>query len=188
MLRSGGDLQVHNCTFINSTISSDKASIDIFSSTFYNSNRPVRAVTVESLSVQNCNFFNNSISDGGILVISVPNVTVTYSNFTSNTIINDGGAIYLDRVSSFDISHNIFSSNTGRGVRMGICDGVIDYCSFSSNGGGLLAFVSNISITNSIFENNNASEGGAIKLSGKYTQVYNCRYVNIFNIICDYLT
>jgi hypothetical protein len=129
--------------------------------------------------VDNVNCTNNTgtstggNSKGGAICITGSNISVTGSNFTSNSVKNkdetDGGAIYIAG-NNVNITNSAFTDNNA-----------------TRYGGAAQLVGNNISITNSTFEYNNAIPdeskiddglGGAIYISGRNAHITGSNFTN----------
>ncbi len=112
--------------------------------------------------VENCNFINNTASDGSAICFMGSTGTVRNCNFTNNSCESYGGAI----------AFSYFGST-----------GTVTDCNFAYNSakyGGAIAFAydSTGTVTNCNFTNNNTADyGGAVYFSSS-GNVTNCNFVN----------
>ena len=140
------------------------------------------------LSVNDCTFIDNhNYDNGGAIYVNGSDITITGSTFANNTGF-EGGAIYIIDCNA-TITGSEFTNNTatGDGAHGGSggaisCDGDtlnIDNCVFTDNTalpgdpdlgdlweswGGAVEACQNAVITNSKFNNNNATNAGAISI------------------------
>ena len=133
-------------------------------------------LTVRDLTLAN----GSSDEDGGaILIQGNGELIVEDSTFTHNESMKGGGAISTsDSNVRLEVRRSIFdgnSSESGGGAILVIGGAAqIADSSFLDNvakrfGGGLEAFVGEVSVSNSTFSRNRAAEGGAIHVSGAAT-------------------
>ena len=92
------------------------------------------------VSVKNSKFINCSGDFGGVMVQLGGNLSIVGSVFIDNSVIYDGGAIYVS-YTNFELINSKIMSNT-----------LLDENFF--DGGGLYCDYSNVTITNSTFEKN----------------------------------
>lgn len=102
------------------------------------------------LTINNCTFTNNHVTDTGGAIINGGSLTVTNSTFTNNSATDDGGAIAT--AGFLSVTNSIFSGNTA-----GDRGGAIAIGAISSIPGGGIAV-----IAASTFTGNTANTGGAI--------------------------
>ncbi len=104
------------------------------------------------ITVNNSNFNDNLAFGGGAISASLQPLTITNSTFTANrTTQNAGGAIYVYNAPAM-ITGSTCKANIGAG-----------------DGGGVWGFQSEVTISNSVFQNNRGQDGGAIANSGNMT-------------------
>ena len=97
------------------------------------------------------NYNHAGIAGAGLAWLGVENININYYNFTGNTAVEHGGAIYVAEGSNFCVvNHSIFKGNN------------ITNLTGIHTGGAIDINALNATIVNSIFENNNAVMGGAI--------------------------
>lgn len=102
------------------------------------------------LTINNCTFTNNHVTDTGGAIINGGSLTVTNSTFTNNSAFDDGGAIAS--AGFLSVTSSIFSGNTAGDRGGAIANGAIS----SIPGGGIVV------VAASTFTNNTADTGGAI--------------------------
>lgn len=153
---STGLLGIYNVTFINNTAGRGGA---IWASNPYNS-------TMANI-IQNSVFINNHGTDssaggGGALMLTGGQVQISYSNFINNTASNNGGAINKNNGTIIGIFESVFENNS------------------ANNGGAIYNTNSNLTISDSLFNNNsaNAGNGGAV-YSNTATSTF-LYYVNFY--------
>ena len=136
-----GEIEIEDCNFINTRSGKNGGAIyaDIAGEGEGNGN----------ITVVNSQFINCSSEFGGAYLQLAGRLTIDNTNFTSNTALFDGGAIYTSWADNVNISNSVFDSNSG------IYDGL-------SNGGSCYFDMGNITLDSCILENNNASEGSSI--------------------------
>ena len=156
------------------------------------------------LKVINSNFINNAAEKGaGIFAGPGSSVTVKMCNFTNNTAIFGGAAIYLDHdyfnkeIARVNISNSNFINNYAPILAVGGAISVefgilkIYGCNFTNNyvdqtGGAISSFNGNVEINKCKFTNNSATgnpwnggKGGAIGINGgKLSLLYSVFYQN----------
>ena len=192
-LYSNGETTVNNCSFINNTANQMGAAISInrrgnitnsnfINNTLIGSGGYGGAIRIEKDGfVDNCNFINNTGTSLGGAIYFGSNGFVNNSNFTNN-IVNGtnelrGGAIYV--FSSTAIIENcIFRANQAKngGAVFFYNYGNITNCKFDSNVGqyggaiyGIYTSGRGAVIIGSIFNNNSATEAGAIYYAPDYS-------------------
>ena len=148
---NGGDLSIVASEFINNTASNGGGAI----------------YDCGNLSIIDSDFTDNSAGTGGAIDNSWGNLIIQDSTFTNNNASMNGGAIF--NMDSLFIKDSIFKNNTAynMGEDMESYGGAIynqNIFSFSSEGDLIMETLGNITIINSSFINNTASEyGGAIE-------------------------
>ena len=188
--------EVTNCNFIGNTADEGGAifalnKLVVDDSTFdKNSAEGGAAIFISdkyvstSLSVNNCNFTENNVSDvGGAILVDATYgngavYTINGSTFTENVAINDaeyacvaGGAVYVEGISEGNISNNVFIGNKADSPLL-------------PNGGAIKAqFGAKMSIVECTFEENEAYSGGAIDFQGNTgmnpeATIINCLFRN----------
>ncbi len=172
----GDNSNIINCTFINSyadkqasAIESSVAGLNIINSTFIGENRfntttPALYIWGHNTSVINCNFINNTVSNGygGAIFITngVRNCIVINSTFINNSAVS-GGAIHSNSIGL-----------------------IIDNCTFINNsatfGGAVSIEGQNSSLENCDFYDNSAVNGAAINIVrwANNTTINNCTVTN----------
>jgi hypothetical protein len=146
-----------------------------------------------SLTVENCNFYQNS--GAGIYTAQGP-ATINSSTFSENTDTSSGtgGGVYVVR-SSVTVANSTFTNNHaslpiyGTGGAMGIWSGsvTISNSSFTGNtansvGGALYVNqfpgepASSVAITNCSFSGNSGYEGGSLYNAGSSTTISNSTF------------
>ena len=121
---------------------------------------------VSKLLILMCTFTNNQVRqdfrEGGALLITETNTTISQSMFLSNQVKRgEGGAAYISS-GSITINESVFISNQVNGT--------------SGDGGALYISNANSIVTKSTFTINKAPEGGAIYISGGSTTVSKSNY------------
>ena len=166
--------QILNSKFIDNIVSSNGGAI------YWNGNNTI---------FRNLEFINNSGENGAALYFgdNLGNTIISNCNFTENKATGQGGGIrFLIKVNNADITNCLFDGNiaiNGAGISMGedVHDVLINKCNFTDNHassyGGAIYFQSygdGFDITNSNFNSNFASSGGAIHFfSSRYEDSYN---------------
>ena len=125
--------------------------------------------------VNNSYFSSNNAKRGGAISIlnGMGNLTLANSAFVKNTASENGGALEVEALATYnvkyfaDISNSNFTQNSAKygGAIMGL-DNTITNCIFTENSaeiwGGAILFNDTIStVTNSIFESNDADQGSS---------------------------
>lgn len=148
------------------------------------------------VNLQNTRFIDNHGYLTTILVVSYDDIDYKVSTLIVNNCLfenntsNSSGVIYLDELGQGEIRNSIFRNNyvstSGGTIVLDAChSAVVDNCSFESNhavkGGAIQIKVfeydyrSNVTIINSNFTKNRASEhGGAVYSKYGLTKIYNC--------------
>ena len=117
-----------------------------------------------AITLNNITFVNGDANSGGAIYQGdgIPiAVTVKNCNFKNNTVINDGGAVYLKSTGLIIIENNSFTNNIA-----------------GFEGGAIYSSGENMKILNSKFTNNTAKTRGGAVSSGKNTEVYNSIFEN----------
>ncbi len=120
-------------------------------------------------------FKNNNASEGGALFVNenTDKLTVDDSEFTTNTAVNDGGAIYMNGTGS-EITGSQFYNNTadndgGAVYVSGSNNNIIDSefnDNEADNGGAVYWTSATGGVKDSEFHDNNATNGGAVYVDG----------------------
>ena len=218
------DCTIVNSNFINNSasysggvISSSNNNLIINNSSFLNNSAEIggaiykRDTSIGKLIIHSSNFTNNSATYGGAIYIGgSANCTIDNSKFINNSAIIHGGAIYNyysikpikpnppERAFAEGISYNEYGYNL-----------FINNTSFANNsameGGAIYNNAVNVTIINSIFQNNSADYfGGGIAsyhggdfiiIDSNFTKntaddggaIYNEDYVNLFILGCNFI-
>ena len=114
--------------------------------------------------INNCTFLNNSspVSGGAIFCPIYCDVKMVNSNFSRNRAVVTGGAISVrkfNRMSKLTVHKCSFTYNT------------------AYSGGAISTINSDISISDSTYSNNIATEGGVVELNGNIVMA-NCHIIN----------
>lgn len=141
--------------------------------------------------ISNCNFFNNSASSGGAVSYRTGLMNISNSNFTNNSARSTGGAIShtsyngLLTISNSNFKDNNVSSGSGGAIHQNNAGPIeIINCNFTNNsassiGGAIYQAAGTMNISISTFEDNMATDGGAIyKSDGAYIGINNSLFVN----------
>ena len=160
---------VANCNFINNKVTGD---YNYGGAIYFSSSGTTHEV-------RNCNFSNNTASngDGGVIYFN-NHGEVTKCNFSNNKA-RWSGAIYFretGNVTNCNFTNNNVSFNGGA---IKIFSGSVTNCNFvnnSANIGGAIYFSSSGTVTNCSFTNNKARWGGAIDID--LCTVTNCNFIN----------
>ena len=153
-LKGTEDVHIINCTFTN--VTSDKNGGAIFSDVFTNDN--TNNVTIENSAFTNC-----YSGFGGALVQLGGNLRVSDCNFTNNSALFDGGAIYTSWANDI-ISNSTFDNNCV----------LYDVDNMATSGGAILSDHSDLKVLDCNLTNNAAQKGAAIYLyDSNYTIEYN---------------
>ena len=146
------------------------------------------AIWLESGSVENCNFINNSASSGGALIII--SGSAVNCNFTANTAIMSAGALRIENgiVENCNFINNSASRYGGAVIcgRYGsLPECILINCSFTDNfapsGGAVnVLYPYSVKAINCNFTNNSATEkGGAFYLNYmSVAELINCNFEN----------
>ncbi|WP_323736543.1 hypothetical protein PXD04_00815 [Methanosphaera sp. ISO3-F5] len=128
----------------------------------------ITAQTPGNISIVNSSFANNIASEGGALSLEYNNLEIINSNFDNNGIreIEDeecGGAAYLSAKGNTIITNSKFTNNRAM-------DGGAIYYEGSE--------YSNLSIADSLFDNNIGNIGGTLQISSSNTSITNTNFTN----------
>lgn len=181
-----------NITFIgnnrNSILYIYRSTVNITGINFINSKSTSSAIysSYANVSINNCNFYNNSRNNYSSCIYSLSsNVTVSSSNFENNTGVY-GAVIYSTSTSNVTISNSLFKNNKaklGGVIYSKNSNYKINRCKFISNnatssGGAIYLYASPLTSNNNDFEDNTASVyGGAIvQLDNKSIKMSNCNF------------
>ena len=120
--------------------------------------------------------FNTGLDYGAALRLDslIGIVTVKGNNFTNNTVIYDGGAIYVSECPVLSIIGNNFTNNSAdrdggaimSSASLSTSDNRFVNNSANRNGGALYLAGNGNELSNLVFINNTASDGGALYLAG----------------------
>ncbi|OWT32672.1 hypothetical protein BGI41_06465 [Methanobrevibacter sp. 87.7] len=129
-----------------------------------------------NVSVADSEFVNNSgcygaaIYSGSYSDDVLSNLTVVNSNFVNNTALF-GNCIFADFNTVLNVDSCSFVNNTASGIGSPGTD---------ASSGAAISGTSpkSVVIKNSLFENNTAKQGGAIKIVGSFADINNCSFVN----------
>ncbi len=124
---------------------------------FTNSTSSALSVYDSNINVNNCDFYDNTASNGGAIYAkindeNIVSINITNNQFDCNQVYENGGAINIDNrsdVSMIQISNNSFTSN--HSDNMG---GALYTYSYTGN------MTHNFNISNNEFFQNQASRGG----------------------------
>ena len=122
--------------------------------------------------IDNCNFINNTAASSAGAVLLYNNSKITNSTFANNFAERGGALVAVNS----NISNSNFTSNNAEdgGAVFGINNLIINNCKFASNAaefeGGAIKYNSayensTLSIIDSLFDDNNAEDGGAAYLN-----------------------
>lgn len=168
--------------------------IDIIGGIFNNNSASTNGgaiVAIGNVKVNGSKFINNKANkEGGAIYATT--VDIDCATFAKNTVIGEGGAIYLaNRKLTSRINNSVFefnsiseASNNYGGVIVNKGTLIVDNSKFTNNsayGGGAIDNSGVLNITSSCFENNKATgrDAGAISNTGTAT-VVNSKFVNNF--------
>ena len=171
---STSDVAIYNCTFANNSAGHDGAIynagsiLTVNGCTFVNNSAPAHGGAISSYNsnsvfVSNCTFINNSAGwDGG--AIYGYNTTVSDCIFINNSAGWDGGAIYGYGTTVSDCIFINNSAENGGAIDSYQSFSSVSGCTFINNsakdrGGAIYNIFSEISVTDSIFDNNTANKG-----------------------------
>ena len=152
-ISSSTTVQFENCTFANNIIQrGGTLSVNIAS----------------ILVIFMCTFTNNEVRqdfrEGGALLITKTNATISQSIFLSNQVRKgDGGAVYISG-GNLTINESMFIRNQANGS--------------SGEGGALYIKNANSIVTKSTFMINEAGEGGALYINGGSISISNSNYTH----------
>ena len=172
-----GALTIINCKFENNqaigdqdfgdggAIYSDNSIISITNATFTNNTAEWAGGAIYAnqgqVTIINATFDNNTATYfGGAINANPSEIIMENATFTNNTALESGGAIYSSLGSSLDITNAIFTNNSAE----------------TRDGGAILNY-GKLTLTNSLFEQNNATWGGAINTNGE-TTITNATFTN----------
>ena len=145
--------------------------------------------------IEDCTFIKNRANFGAGVYINAPNGTITNCEFTQNTCVTRGGAIYNNAEGSMSITDCNFNGNTaeqsrGGGIYNTSSPTNITNCTFNANtapassGGAVQSRSADddppiiVNITACTFSENNATWGGAVGNYDEHTTVNltNCQF------------
>ena len=165
----GGDnVVISNCIFINnsgswggSLFNNLGKNVTINNSTFNNNSGTWGGVIKndgENFTISNSTFNNNSGNYGGVINNADANLDITGSTFNNNSA-HKGGVIVDNDESSITINNSNFTNNQAYESKYTI----------NSGKGGVVYAQGNVTIYDSLFENNTAVDGGAAYNTGNLT-------------------
>ena len=137
-----GEITIDDCDFINTRCEKNGGAI-------YADIGGENGIFDGNITILNSRFTDCISEFGGAYLQLGGHLTIDNTNFTSNIVVSDGGAIYTSWVKNVNISNSIFTSN------MGLYEGY-------SNGGAAYFDMGNVILDSCIFEDNNASNGSSI--------------------------
>ena len=137
--------------------------------------------------VKNTYFHGNTAiyAGGAILITNISFLQIKNCTFTKNQVhgaLGFGGAIFSLNNSVLDLSHSIFDGNKahqGGAICQQTSVTILNQCSFLGNSEAAMSGLDNseISITNSIFQNNLANyQGGTLIIKGSILNVSNTSF------------
>ena len=169
----GGNIEVYRCKFKNNSAMGQGAGSFLF------------AYQPENVIVEDCEFNSNILttnsfgdSFGGGLRVGGGNLTLTRSLFNANTCENKGGGLYTGDRTPATIENCTFTANRAESAdgNSGNAGGFMDtsdagyavhllHCTFADNhcgwsGGAFSGSVDDLTLTNCLFSNNTANNGG----------------------------
>ena len=129
-------------------------------------------ISPASINIINCTFHNNSANDGGVLYAHSIQISISKSEFKTNSAFVGGAVMFLSEKSTVEMKDVVINGNAAsRGViYLMECTVILSgNLSFSDNLGSLLAYGSTINITDYVKFNNSSQksntalqEGGAV--------------------------
>ena len=137
--------------------------------------------------VSNCTFIKNSAPQGkgGAFYIISAEVTVSFSVFTNNSA-QCGGALHAAYNTSIMLCQSILTANhadltRGGAIHFTSVEVDIFHCTFQDNiattgGGAVSSGVISLTIQNSAFHSNKASEGTALEMLDGQTTIHNSQF------------
>ena len=137
--------------------------------------------------VSNCTFIKNSAPEGngGAIFVISAEVTVSFSVFTNNSA-QCGGALDVAYKSRTVLYQSSFTANhadltRGGAIHFSSVEVEICHCTFQDNiattgGGAVSAGVISLTIQNSAFLSNKASEGAALEMLDGQTTIHNSQF------------
>jgi predicted outer membrane repeat protein len=133
ILKSFVGVELENCSFINNSAVKNGGAL------FIDIGIPITPEYIMPVTIKNSRFINNSANFGGAIVQLEGNLTILDSDFIDNSVIYDGSAIYESSTNFKLINSRIISNKL---------------LNEEYNGGGIYCDYSNVTIINSLFENN----------------------------------
>ena len=165
----GSSLTITNCTFANNSATYGgvfklfTSSFVIADSTFENNTASygggvIYSFSGTSYSITRSTFSNNCASFGGVMQSFGSSFTVVDSDFIHNCAFSQGGVMYTLSGSSFSISGSTYFNNSAYcGFRFGV-----NNSSVCGRGGVMVVFDSIFNITESVFNQNIATQRGGV--------------------------
>ena len=135
--------------------------------------------------VENCNFINNTASDGSAICFMGSTCTVRNCNFTNNSCWSYGGAIAFSGFGSTgtvtDCNFAYNSAKYGGAIAFAYnSTGTVTNCNFTNNNtadyGGAFYFSSSGNVTNCNFINGSSYYGGAVFWIGNDGRISDCNF------------
>ena len=178
-----GVLSISNCIFKNNRADiggaiKTNSKTTITNCTFTNNRATVDGGAIKSdknvLSLDKCIFTNNRAKDGGTIYTN-SKTTINSCTFNNNRA-EDGGAIHSKK-NALSLNKCIFTDNKAKdgGAIKTFSKTTVSSCTFTNNivdigcGGAISSLENSLTVENSIFTKNKASQGGAIDVQTKFT-------------------
>jgi len=169
-------LNNNNASLSGGAIYSTDGNVTVTHSTFNNNKADFSGAienTKGNLNIRNTTFNNNKGHDTGAIGHEEGNLTINNCTFTKNTSEHDIGAVWNGFEGYAKISNSIFKNNTAKGYGGAVSNGetlIVTSCLFDGNKvtsdyseGGAIDSPGNLTVRNTVFKNNAAQSGAAIR-------------------------
>ena len=169
-------LNNNNASLSGGAIYSTDGNVTVTHSTFNNNKADFSGAienTKGNLNVRNTTFNNNKGHDTGAIGHDEGNLTINNCTFIKNTSEHDIGAVWNGFEGYAKISNSIFKNNTAKGYGGAVSNGeilIVNSCLFDGNKvtsdyseGGAIDSPGNLTVRNTVFKNNAAQSGAAIR-------------------------
>ena len=162
-VKSRGNVYIKGCEFINTKSFKNAGAVN------------VDYIIDSKVTILDTVFVNSSSMMGGAYIQLGGSLFMNNTNFTSNSAVHNGGAVYLAFLENAEINNCVFDSNA-----------VEDFEDYPGLGGAIFSDYNNILINNSSFLNNSASAGNAILAVDTYYAIANSIFANNTNALFTY--